>query len=87
MPRAKRSRPKYSRAKKSRKRSGKRQLRTPTITVYANTTSSGTVMITPPGHVNFVINYPANKNTCTIPFGQISFSNEARPGGNSVKVG
>lgn len=50
----------------------------------------GGVEINPGGIVQFDVKYPTGKNTCTIPFGKISFGLTARAprtGSNTIKVG
>lgn len=64
----------------------------PEITVNADGTfsPSGGVTINPGGVVKFEVTYPAGMNTCTIPFGSITFSYQAGTegtGGNTIKVG
>ena len=62
------------------------------ITVNADgtfTPSTG-VQINPGGVVQFQVTYPEGTNTCTIPFGTISFSYNAGiegGGSNTIKVG
>lgn len=62
------------------------------ITINADGTysPSGGVTINPGGEVKFDVTYPAGMNTCTIPFGTITFSNvpgTAGDGGGTIKVG
>jgi hypothetical protein len=62
------------------------------ITINADGTYSPPtgVVINPGGQVQFDVNYPAGMNTCTIPFGDITFSYVAgKPGngGSTIKVG
>ena len=63
-----------------------------TVTVNADgtfTPASG-VTINPGGVVKFEVTYPAGMNTCTIPFGSITFSYVAETSGtgsNTIKVG
>jgi hypothetical protein len=47
------------------------------------------VEIEPGGQVQFVINFPAGKNHCTIPFGQVTFRAVVDPmsPGGTIKVG
>ena len=62
------------------------------ITVNADgtfTPASG-VTINPGGVVKFEVTYPAGMNTCTIPFGNITFSyveDTTGTGSNTIKVG
>ena len=62
------------------------------ITVNADGTFTPTtgVVINPGGVVKFDVTYPAGMNTCTIPFGNITFSYQAgatETGNNTIKVG
>jgi hypothetical protein len=62
------------------------------ITINADGTYSppGGVVINPGGQVKFNVNYQPGTNTCTIPFGAITFSFTAGTegtGGNTIKVG
>lgn len=62
------------------------------ITINADGTFSPAsgVVINPGGEVKFDVNYPPGTNTCTIPFGAISFSYNPGvegTGGNTIKVG
>ena len=64
----------------------------PEIDVNADGTFNppGGVSINPGGVVKFNVTYPNGMNTCTIPFGAISFSYVASAdgtGNNTVKVG
>jgi hypothetical protein len=62
------------------------------ITVYADGTFTPPtgVVINPGGVVKFEVTYPDGMNTCTIPFGPITFSSQAETSGtgnNTIKVG
>lgn len=62
------------------------------ITINADGTYSptGGVQINNGGVAKFDVTYPTGMNTCTIPFGTITFSydpNTTGTGGNTVKVG
>jgi hypothetical protein len=62
------------------------------ITINADGTFTPTsgVTINPGGVVKFDVTYPAGMNTCTVPFGPITFSYVAQTdetGGNTIKVG
>jgi hypothetical protein len=64
----------------------------PEITVNADGTFDppGGVTINPGGVVKFNVTYQAGTNTCTIPFGTITFSYQEGTegtGGNTIKVG
>lgn len=63
-----------------------------TITIYSDGTwdPPGGVEINPGGVVKFDIEYPSGMNTCTIPFGKITFSKVVRvpkTGSSTIKVG
>jgi len=61
-----------------------------TINADGTFTPAGGVTISPGGVVRFDVTYPAGMNTCTITFGNISFSYEAGVEGgptNTIKVG
>jgi hypothetical protein len=61
-----------------------------TINADGTFTPSTGVTINPGGVVKFEVTYPAGMNTCTIPFGTITFSYVAQTddtGGNTIKVG
>lgn len=62
------------------------------ITIYSDGTwdPPGGVEINPGGIVQFDVEFPKGKNTCTIPFGEISFDFTARvpnAGSGTIKVG
>jgi hypothetical protein len=62
------------------------------ITINADGTFTPTtgVVINPGGLVKFEVSYPSGMNTCTIPFGAITFSYVAQTdgtGNNTIKVG
>jgi hypothetical protein len=62
------------------------------ITINSDGSFSPTtgVVINPGGVVKFDVTYPTGMNTCTIPFGTITFSYVAETtgtGGNTIKVG
>jgi hypothetical protein len=59
------------------------------ITINANGTHTppGGVRINNGGVAKFTVIFPPNKNTCYIPFGQITFEQEDTETGGSVKVG
>lgn len=62
------------------------------ITIYSDGTYDppGGVEINPGGVVQFEVEYKQGTNTCTIPFGKITFSYVARvpkTGSGTIKVG
>jgi hypothetical protein len=61
-----------------------------TINADGTFTPATGVTINPGGVVKFEVTYPDGMNTCTIPFGAITFSYVAdvtETGNNSIKVG
>lgn len=60
-----------------------------TINADGSRNPAAGVEIQPGGQVQFVINFPAGKNHCTIPFGPVTFGaviDPTSPGG-TIKVG
>jgi len=61
-----------------------------TVSSDGSISPSTGVTINPGGIVQFEVTYPAGMNTCTIPFGAVTFSYVADTtgtGGNTIKVG
>jgi len=59
------------------------------ITINADGTysPSGGVSINAGGVAKFAVYFPTNTNTCHIPFGKITFTQELVEAGGTVKVG
>ena len=58
-----------------------------TINADGTHTPSGGVSINAGGVAKFEVNFPPNTNTCYIPFGEITFTQERVDAGGTVKVG
>ena len=58
-----------------------------TINTDGTHTPPGGVSINAGGVAKFEVNFPPNTNTCYIPFGKITFTQEPVEAGGTVKVG